>query len=117
MAKTQADLGVIQELAAVAERRLAIARKVGVSGDRRASSPPASCKELDYRNEAYHARRLADGMTRFPQVHVPIVYDDLSGQRVITMEFVKGIKISRRPTTCAPPASTRPSSGPCSSAR
>ena len=52
-------------------------------------------KELDYRNEAYHARRLADGMARFPQVHVPIVYDDLSGQRVITMEFVKGIKISK----------------------
>jgi ubiquinone biosynthesis protein len=52
-------------------------------------------KELDYRNEAYHARRLADGMQRFPEVHVPLVYDDLSGQRVLTMEFVRGIKISK----------------------
>ena len=29
VAKTQADLGVIQELAGVAERRLAVARKIG----------------------------------------------------------------------------------------
>ena len=89
LAKTQADLGVIQELAAVAERRLAIARKVGLS-DIVGEFAAGVLKELDYRNEAYHARRLADGMTRFPQVHVPIVYDDLSGQRVITMEFVNG---------------------------
>jgi ubiquinone biosynthesis protein len=34
-------------------------------------------------------------MTRFPEIHIPIVYDDLSGQRVITMEFVNGIKISK----------------------
>ena len=52
-------------------------------------------KELDYRNEAYHARRLADGMQRFPEIHVPTVYEELSGQRVITMEFVNGIKISK----------------------
>jgi len=94
VAKTQADLGVIQELAVVAERRLAIARKVGVSAIV-GEFATGVLKELDYRNEAYHARRLADGMTRFPQVHVPIVYDHLSGQRVITMEFVQGIKISR----------------------
>ena len=34
-------------------------------------------------------------MQRFPEIHVPMVYDELSGQRVITMEFVKGIKISK----------------------
>ena len=94
LAKTQADLGVIQELALVAERRLAIARKVGLS-DIVGEFAAGVLKELDYRNEAYHARRLADGMARFPQVHVPRIYDDLSGQRVITMEFVNGIKISK----------------------
>jgi ubiquinone biosynthesis protein len=93
-AKTQADLGVMEELASVAERRIAMARKVGLRGivDEFAAGV---LKELDYRNEAYHARRLADGMTRFPEVHIPAVYDDLSGQRVITMEFVNGIKISK----------------------
>ena len=93
-AKTQADLGVIQELAGVAERRFAVARKVGLKGIV-AEFAQGVLKELDYRNEAYHARRLADGMQRFPEVHVPKVWDELSGQRVITMEFVNGIKISK----------------------
>ena len=52
-------------------------------------------KELDYRNEAYYGKRLADGMSRFPQIHIPVIYDELSGERVLTMEFVKGIKISK----------------------
>ena len=34
-------------------------------------------------------------MTRFPEVHIPTVYDELSGERVLTMEFVHGIKISK----------------------
>ena len=71
-AKTQADLGVIQELAGVAERRFAVARKVGLKGIV-AEFAQGVLKELDYRNEAYHARRLADGMQRFPEVHVPTV--------------------------------------------
>ena len=93
-AKTQADLGVIQELAGVAERRFAVARKVGLKGIV-GEFAQGVLKELDYRNEAYHARRLADGMQRFPEVHIPKVWDELSGQRVITMEFVTGIKISK----------------------
>jgi len=93
-AKTQADLGVIQELAKVGEKRFAAARKIGLEGIV-AEFARGVLKELDYRNEAYHAKRLADGMQRFPEVHVPLVYDELSGQRVITMEFVKGIKISK----------------------
>ena len=93
-AKTQADLGVIQELARVAERRIGVARKIGLSAIV-GEFAQGVLKELDYRNEAYHARRLADGMQRFPEIHIPTVYDELSGQRVITMEFVNGIKISK----------------------
>jgi ubiquinone biosynthesis protein len=94
VAKTQADLGVMQQLAGVAEQRLAIARKVGLQAIV-AEFARGVLKELDYRNEAYHARRLADGMAKFPEIHVPTVYDELSGERVITMEFVNGIKISK----------------------
>ncbi len=94
VAKTQADLGVIQELAGVAEKRIAVARKIGLQAIV-AEFAQGVLKELDYRNEAYHARRMADGMTRFPEVHVPTVYDELSGQRVLTMEYVNGIKISK----------------------
>jgi ubiquinone biosynthesis protein len=51
-------------------------------------------EELDYRNEAYHARRLTDSMARFERIHIPTVYDQLSSSRVLTMEFVRGIKIT-----------------------
>ena len=55
-------------------------------------------KELDYRNEAYHAKRLSRNMERFPEITVPRIYDELSGTRVLTMEYVKGIKISNSET-------------------
>jgi ubiquinone biosynthesis protein len=93
IAKTKADLGVITELAAIAERRLGIARKVGLR-PMVAEFASGVLKELDYTNEAYHAKRLADNMARFPEITVPRVYDDLSKSRVLTMEFIAGIKVS-----------------------
>ena len=94
VAKTQADLGVMEQLAGVAEQRLALARKIGLKAIV-SEFARGVLKELDYRNEAYHARRLADGMAKFPEIHVPTVYEELSGERVITMEYVNGIKISK----------------------
>ena len=93
VAKTKADLGVMQELAKTAEQRFAIARRVGI---RKVVGEFASgvLEELDYRNEAYHARRLADSMSKFEQIHIPVVYEELSSSRVLTMEFVHGIKIA-----------------------
>ena len=93
VAKTKADLGVITELAGVAERRLSYARRIGVRS-LVAEFAGGVLKELDYRNEAYHAKRLADNLTRFPEISVPKIYDDLSGTRVLTMEYIRGIKIS-----------------------
>ena len=93
VAKTKADLGVMQELAKTAEQRFSIARRVGI---RKVVGEFASgvLEELDYRNEAYHARRLADSMSKFEQIHIPVVYEELSSSRVLTMEFVHGIKIA-----------------------
>jgi ubiquinone biosynthesis protein len=93
IAKTKADLGVITELALIAERRLGIARKVGLR-PMVAEFASGVLKELDYTNEAYHAKRLADNMAKFPEITVPKVYDDLSRSRVLTMEFISGIKVS-----------------------
>jgi ubiquinone biosynthesis protein len=94
VAKTKADLGVLQELARIAEGRFEVARRLGARGIVREFANGV-IKELDYRNEAYHAKRLADGMAKFPDVHIPEVYDDRSSARVLTMEFVTGIKISK----------------------
>jgi ubiquinone biosynthesis protein len=93
LAKTKADLGVMQEIAKTAEGRFALARRVSIRGIV-TEFASGVLEELDYKNEAYHARRLADGMTRFEQIHIPTVYDDLSSSRVLTMEFVRGIRIT-----------------------
>ena len=50
--------------------------------------------ELDYTNEAFNGRMLAKNMEAFPDVHVPIIYGDLSTGRVMTQEFIRGVKIT-----------------------
>ncbi len=93
VAMTKADLGVMQEISRVAERRLGFARRIDLHGIV-TEFATGVLRELDYRNEAYQAKRLQAGMAKFPNVGVPHVYSDLSGERVLTMEFVRGIKIS-----------------------
>jgi ubiquinone biosynthesis protein len=51
--------------------------------------------ELDYRIEAYHALRLAEGMAGMEGVHVPRVYLERSTDRVLTMEFIRGVKATQ----------------------
>ena len=51
-------------------------------------------EELDYRGEAYNALRLAENMANLPGVHVPAVYSELSTSKVITEEFIHGVKVS-----------------------
>lgn len=93
MAKVKADLGVLEELAKVAEQRSDLARKLGARAMIREFATGV-IKELDYRNEAYHALRIAESMAKFPQVHIPVVDPERSTARVLTAEFVGGIKIS-----------------------
>lgn len=93
MAKVKADLGVLEELAKVAEERSDLARKLGARAMIREFATGV-IKELDYRNEAYHAMRIAESMAKFPRVHIPVVDAERSTSRVLTAEFVGGIKIS-----------------------
>ena len=48
--------------------------------------------ELDFRREVESAERIATLFKDDPAVRVPRVHHELSGARVITMEFVSGIK-------------------------
>jgi ubiquinone biosynthesis protein len=93
LAKTKADLGVLAQLAQTAEDRFEIARKLGAEGIV-GEFASGVLRELDYRNEAYYAQRIAESMRKFPQVHIPVVDAGRSGARVLTAEFVRGIKIS-----------------------
>lgn len=51
-------------------------------------------RELDFNLEASNARRFREMFDGDPSVHVPEVFLDLSGARVLTMEEIRGIKIN-----------------------
>lgn len=51
-------------------------------------------RELDLRREAASASELADAMRAFPGYHIPAIDWDRTNGRVLTIEWVDGIKIS-----------------------
>jgi ubiquinone biosynthesis protein len=52
--------------------------------------------ELDYRMEAYKARRLARNLEPVPGVAIPCVICEFSSQRVLTSEFIHGVEANER---------------------
>lgn len=91
--KVKADLGIIGDISHMAEKRTSWGRNYGLEGMVKEFSKNV-IDELDYRNEAYNARRLAASMATFPTIHVPTIYGEWSRRRVLTMEFIKGVKIT-----------------------
>ncbi|CAN0382380.1 unnamed protein product [Ectocarpus sp. 12 AP-2014] len=51
-------------------------------------------KEIDYINEAENAVRFKENFQDTPWVKVPDVYWNMTSERVVTMEFVPGVKIN-----------------------
>jgi len=93
-AMVRADLGVIEDLAAQGERAMPAARNMNLHAMVKEFGAGV-IEELDYDIEAYHALRLAEVLEGMEGVHVPRVYLDHSSRRVLTMEFVPGIKLTR----------------------
>ena len=50
--------------------------------------------ELDFSREARNIRHFARELRGDPTVHIPRCYPELSTSRVLTMEFVEGVKLS-----------------------
>ncbi|KAF1791238.1 hypothetical protein GQ600_23194 [Phytophthora cactorum] len=51
--------------------------------------------KLDFENEKNNSRRVAACFKNNSNVHVPVVYDDLSTKRMMSMEFITAPKISQ----------------------
>ncbi|HMT21964.1 MAG TPA: AarF/ABC1/UbiB kinase family protein, partial [Promineifilum sp.] len=51
-------------------------------------------RELDYGGELYNVKRLTRNMGGMPGVAVPRVYPQLSSSKVLTMDFMAGVKIN-----------------------
>lgn len=57
----------------------------------------ALADELDYRVEARNAAQLRRSIAEFPRILVPRVVDGYTTQRVLTMERVRGMKVTELP--------------------
>ncbi|MBW2311736.1 MAG: AarF/ABC1/UbiB kinase family protein [Deltaproteobacteria bacterium] len=51
-------------------------------------------KELDYNVEAAHTERFAMQFTRDTTIYVPKIYREITTRRILTMEYINGIKAS-----------------------
>ena len=51
-------------------------------------------QELDYRREASNLERVSNNLRDFPRIVVPRAIDDYTSSRVLTMELVKGQKVT-----------------------
>jgi ubiquinone biosynthesis protein len=91
--KVRSDLGILLNAARVASRRSEMVRTLDVSGMLEQFSSGV-LEELDYRGETYNALQLARNMEGLPGIHVPVIYTQLSTSKIITQEFVEGVKVS-----------------------
>ena len=51
-------------------------------------------RELDFRQEALHLKRIGRNLEEIPEIVIPKPVDDFSTSRVLTMEFIAGTKIT-----------------------
>jgi ubiquinone biosynthesis protein len=89
----KADVGIMRNGARVLSGRIQALRAIDLGGmvDEFGSN---AIRELDYTGEAYNAYRLTQNMASIPGVHIPTIYPELSTDRILTMEFIRGVKIS-----------------------
>lgn len=92
--QTAADLGVLAQVAVTLDRRVPSARALDLPGILDQFGKGVM-DELDYTIEAYNAQRLGDGMKDIEGVHIVGVHPALSTSRVLTMDFVEGVKVNK----------------------
>jgi ubiquinone biosynthesis protein len=90
-----ADLEIIREMAFLAHERTGFGREYDLLGlaDEMANALSPS---LDYRNEARNIERFRANFAEEANIHLPRVYGEYSSERVLTMERLRGAKITDR---------------------
>lgn len=87
------DLEALDELASMAREHSGTAQRYQLAEvfDQFRS---ALTRELDYRGEAANMRRLAGQLEEFDEIVVPLPVDDYTTDRVLTMDYVRGTKVT-----------------------
>jgi len=89
----ETDLGILADWARLAESRLEWARNYRLT-DVVEELGRALRDELDFDKEARHAERFAQANQGAKKMRVPAVHREFSSSRVLTMDYVEGIKLS-----------------------
>jgi ubiquinone biosynthesis protein len=91
--QVEEDLEILQNLASAMTRRWKFAAVYDVAGLAQEFAQTLRV-ELNYLQEARNAETFAKNFARDPNVHIPRVFWDLTTSRVLTLERIRGIKIS-----------------------
>jgi len=87
------DLKALAEIAGVLDRRTKVGKRFHFS-DMVAEFRKTLINELDYRREANNLNTLADNLAEFDRLVVPRPIPDYVTPRVLTMEYIEGVKIN-----------------------
>jgi len=52
--------------------------------------------ELNFKREVYISKKFRSALKKYPYVKVPYVYEEYSGDKIIVMEFIDGVKVTDR---------------------
>ena len=88
-----ADLTVLDEIAAFVDHHTKVGRRYEFAPMIR-EFRKALMEELDYEVEANHLRTLKRNLAEFERIVVPAPIDSYVSKRVLTMEYVRGTKVT-----------------------
>lgn len=89
----ETDLEILEDIVLLAERRLEWAVKYQLK-DVVAEFAKSLRAEVDYSIEGRNSEKIANQFKGNPKVYIPKVYWEYSSSKVLTMEFVEGIKLN-----------------------
>ena len=93
MEQALADLTVLDEIAAFVDHHTKVGRRYEFAPMIR-EFRKALMEELDYEVEANHLRTLKRNLEEFGRIVVPAPMDSYVSKRVLTMEYVRGTKVT-----------------------
>jgi predicted unusual protein kinase regulating ubiquinone biosynthesis (AarF/ABC1/UbiB family) len=87
------DLYILRQLAAWATKNVKRVRSdlVGIADEFGARI----FEEMDYNHEGHNAERFAQLYGHLPDIYVPRIYWEYTGRRVLTMEWITGVKLTQ----------------------
>ena len=89
----EADLGIMKNLAKTLERYYDNLKRMNIS-EIVESFEKMLNEELSLNNELNNILRFANNFKDDTRIHVPVVYKELSNDRILTMEMIEGFKIT-----------------------